>query len=159
MDIVNQSDNDKLQAGVRELEQQAELGNVFFQSFSGNAKSIGKLTQIAIGIEISHARRDDCLLYRFDVQCKLRGDEDEQVEHGEVELRLVCEFQNAGRIVASDEAIETFGDTVALRIAEPYIREAISSMVVRLGFPALTIGMFIAGEAVPRTITGRRESQ
>jgi hypothetical protein len=160
VDAVGQGSDDQLQAAVRELEHQVELSNILFQSFSGNAKSIGRLTEIAVEIEISHALHDDCLLYRFDVQCRLRGGEgkheEERPEYGEIDLRLVCEFQKLGGLTVSDETIERFGDTVALRIVGPYIREAISSMVVRLGFPALTIGMFTSGEAVPRTITGRR---
>ncbi|MER7168901.1 hypothetical protein ABT336_22890 [Micromonospora sp. NPDC000207] len=147
---------------VSALKERLELGNVFFQSFSGESKKLGNLSEFAVELGTSHALVDDHLLYRFNVECKLLGGStdsaDGRPEYGSIQLRLVCEFTNAKGLSASTETIEEFGDSVALNVAHPYIREAISSIVVRLGFPALTIGMF-SSPGAPRTVSGRRTPQ
>lgn len=149
--------------------ERVELGNIFFDSFSARLRQLKHVENLAIEVVTSYASTSDRVLYRFVVQCELQGplrdapSEASQSKTGDrpelakLDLAVVCEYLVPEDFTPLDEElIETFGDAIALQMAYPYIREAVSSMVTRLGFPAITIGLMPDGKRIPKAVWGRR---
>jgi hypothetical protein len=136
-----------------------ELAEVVVQSFSASLLRLARVEGLQFALGTSWALNDDeGLLCRFEARCSLFDvalndiDPDDEAfvkEHQLARLRcaIVCEYDvpASGReeIEACDaETIRRFSQEVALPIAFPYIREAVSSMSTRLGFPRVTLGAF-----------------
>lgn len=139
----------------------ADLTDVLVQSFSASLVQFGSFESLTLDIGISWAERDGGLLCRFSAKCFLYdaelGDEDEHTkeEHllARMLCRIVCEYElnESDRETLSNsepEAVKSFAREVALPAAFPYIREAISSMSTRLGFPRVTLGTFRPGSGM-----------
>ncbi|GAB3337664.1 hypothetical protein RMN56_10280 [Micromonospora halotolerans] len=171
--------SDKMRASINGLLESVELGNVFLDSFSAKLKRLAQPDDLALELAISYAVQSDRILYRFNVKCVLVGapgslrevetNESNRLEEAQsgvarkgpllasVDLSLVCEYRTFEDFAPPKrEVLEEFGDSVAIHVAYPYIREAISSMVMRLGFPALTIGFLADGKRTPTAVWGRR---
>jgi hypothetical protein len=126
-----------------------ELAEVVVQSFSASLVRLARVEGLQYALGTSWALDDhEGLLCRFEARCS-PDDEAFIKEHQLARLRcaIVCEYDvPAGRrdeIGACDaETIRQFSQEVALPIAFPYIREAVSSMSTRLGFPRVTLGAF-----------------
>ncbi|MFY1696691.1 MULTISPECIES: hypothetical protein [unclassified Solwaraspora] len=157
------------QTVLDEISSRVELGNIFFTRLSADLKQLRHVERMGIEVEVSYAIRSNKLLYRFKVKCELYGNsssaargevahpEADSVELARIELDLVSEYMPEKDFqLPGSEVLEEFGDKIAVYVAYPYIREAVSSMTLRLGFPALTLGLLQDGQRVPSSATGRR---
>lgn len=132
-----------------------ELADVVVQSFSAALKRLDSVEHLQLKIVTSWATGDDTLLCRFSAECRLYDSEvEEQNEEAadnhllaKLRCRIVCAYDVAEEsrealLNSGADVIRSFAERVALPTAYPYIREAISSMSTRLGFPRVTIGVF-----------------
>lgn len=154
-----------------------ELGNIFYESFSARTRRFGPISGLDMQIELSYAVREGRLLYRFTAHCTVRGetrkgDQDEEEgavaaapkesgdnrpEMADIEVTLICEYINNSNVVIPEgPVLESFGEETVIHVAYPYLREAVSSMISRLGFPSITIGLPSEGSRAPNSAHGRR---
>jgi len=134
-----------------------ELSEVVVQQFSASLVRLGAVEGMQFSLGTSWAFKDDKgFLCRFMARCSLfdvdlsnQDPEDDAFakDHQLARLRcvIVCEYDlpsgewDAVKACGSD-VIRQFSQDVALPTAFPYIREAVSSMSTRLGFPRITLG-------------------
>lgn len=135
-----------------------ELYGVVVQEFSASLVRLGPVEGMQFSLGTSWAFKDDeGLLCRFVAKCNLFDanvgeeqdpDDDAFVKnHQLARLRcaIVCEYELPSAEwdnvkACGPEVMRQFSQDVALPAAFPYIREAISSMSTRLGFPRITLG-------------------
>ncbi|MGN9778587.1 hypothetical protein ACTMS0_22875 [Micromonospora sp. H33] len=139
----------------------AELTDVLVQSFSASLLRLASVESLTLEIGTSWAKKDGGLLCKFTAKCLLYDtDPDEQDDSTEEDhllarlgCEIVCEYgvNKAHREQLSNlekPAIKAFAQEVALPAAFPYIREAMSSMSTRLGFPRVTLGTLHPGSGL-----------
>lgn len=136
-----------------------ELTEVVVQEFSASLTRLGSVEGMQFALGTSWAFKDgDGLLCRFLARCSLYdidlGDQDPEEdalvqEHQLAQMHcvIVCEYDLPSHEwdavkAAEPGTIRQFSENVALPTAFPYIREAVSSMSTRLGFPRITLGSF-----------------
>jgi hypothetical protein len=142
-----------------------DLVNVLVESFSARARRIDEVKALQLGISYSyHKGENGILLYKFVTRCDVldtppTAKEGALEEHQLALLRctVVCEYGPRVEGAASletipDKLLEDFSQEMALKDAFPYIREALSSMSSRLGYPKLTLGAYKPGADISFTV-------
>ena len=81
------------------------------------------------------------IFWRYDVQAYLTDDEGSDYGHVQVSL-LVCGKRRDEDFDAG--CIEQFGANSGSSMAHPFLREAVASTALRLGFPGVTLPMITA---------------
>ena len=134
-----------------------ELSEVVVQQFSASLVRLGVVEGMQFSLGTSWAFIDDKgLLCRFmtksslfDVDLSDHDPDDDTFAKDHQLARLhcivVCEYDLPSGAwdavkACGAEAMRQFSEDVALPTAFPYIREAVSSMSTRLGFPRITLG-------------------
>jgi hypothetical protein len=73
-------------------------------------------------------------------------------------LLQTFEFRNSDVSLSfSDSLMHEFTEKTAIISIMPFVREAVQTMTVRLGLPAVTIGLMRAGSAGPQSFSVRGE--
>jgi hypothetical protein len=140
-----------------------DLTSVQTVSFAAKRHSSQDIDHLGIQVGISFGRHGDLLLYKLRVHCDLfavpepaeQPTEDEPSTDGPVvadlDLDLLLELSTpTGFEVPDSEVLSEFGGKVIHRLAFPYIRESVSAMLARLGFPPVTFGMLRDGQTWPQ---------
>lgn len=160
---------------ARKVAESLEIGNIYFESFSAKLKRFAQAHSMELQVGVSYAVRHESVYYRFRVKCTLRDGSnestarektsDEAQESSEpvgkadlatIDIVIVCQcrlLEDAA--LPPNDVLEQFGDEIIFNAVYPYIREAVSSMIARLGLPALTIGFPLTGQPVPLSAYGR----
>ena len=160
---------------VNNLAQHIELQDIFFESFSATLKRLAEPQGLQLKVTGSCARQPNTILFRYTTNCNLRGEpktvdapqastpdkipatDDELGETlAELTVVVVCQFIMQEDLDAPDDStLDEFSEDVGYRLAFPYIRESLSSMISKLGFPAMTFGLLRPGKSIPGAF-GRR---
>lgn len=135
-----------------------ELADIVVQSFEASLNRLAPVEGMQFEVGTSWTANDDnsVLLVRFAARCALfdvkiseaeSDNERYDADHRLASLRctVVGEYDvpAASRAAVRDgDDIRGFLETVAFPAAFPYLREAVSSMSTRLGFPRVTLGTY-----------------
>lgn len=140
---------------VDTLTESVELKSVTLESFSAKRHRPGNPAGINMRLELSFAAQPDRLLYRIAVHGDLRPEVEEDISDGgerlaELDLTVLSEWLFIDKFeVSNADLLNQFGVQVVYRLVFPFIREAISSMLARLGFPSVVLGLLRPGEHLP----------
>ena len=105
-----------------------------------------------LGIFASFRRTDEGFECKFDFTSPLRSGE-EKVADFEVSIVVVFRMENV--VMYDDKMMKRFIERVGFVVAVPFAREVLQSTAVRLGLPAVTLGLFRNASATPFTATIR----
>lgn len=146
--------------GLDDLIGSLDLRGVTCTEFSGKLRRLGQPDGFDMQLTTAYSIQESVLLYRFLVACQLKGKSDEPNDDegglADIAFTMVAEYRrrDESEVGSPDEVLATFGDTVALRLAFPYVREAITSFITRLGFPAITVGLLAPENTIPGSAWG-----
>jgi hypothetical protein len=94
-------------------------------------------------------------LYRFDATAQLMSTPDphdeEAVQVGVVECSVVAVFRRDDEGEPPEQYLARFGQTSALLVGYPYVREHITGLATRLGYAGVTLPLVFTSD---ETITG-----
>lgn len=116
------------------------LGEIVTTKLSAERTGPGEAGASRFDIQGGVAVEDGTLQCQFTVTAHILTDEDQQI--GSVEVVLVTLF--GANPQPSPAAAEQFARTSAATIAMPYLREAVASAALRVGFPGVTMPLYIA---------------
>jgi hypothetical protein len=139
---------------IARLVDDLELKKVYFASLHADLRHSGDPEAFKLSVATSFAVRDGKVLYRFATYCTLLGKTEEAFGAepptlAVLDMKMICEFEVlTGHTVPAENQIEEFGSTTAFAIVYPYLREAVGSSLVRLGFPSLNIGLLRRGDII-----------
>lgn len=129
-----------------------ELMDVQTFRLTGELKGtrLGDDLGLVLDVKWAFRRPDTGLDCRFNVIASITED-DGETQIAEVRVGLVLKFSVDGEDEISSDDARMFMRSVGTSLAVPYIRESIHSMTLRLGIPAIVLGIVRPGEFVPRT--------
>jgi hypothetical protein len=110
---------------------------------------------VALNITPSVAQEGDLLLYEFGYEVAVRAgasnaaDQDESGLVATISTRHLVVYKLPSSENIPDEQLHAFGSVSALLTAHPYVREAVQSITVRMGLPAITLDVLKVPWALP----------
>ncbi|WP_182113128.1 protein-export chaperone SecB [Actinotalea sp. JY-7876] len=110
------------------------LTSVALVQLSGERRAAGLAPATKYNLDLAYYEEGSTYLYRLTG----RGDltDAEGADYGHVEASVVATFESCGW---STEQIESFGQSTAMRVAYPYVREALATTASRLGFAGVML--------------------
>lgn len=134
----------------------AEAYNIFLQSISlaeiqivavsGERRAGGIAPVTEFEVSVGYQIENNLLHFRLDGVGRLKGEEGDDTDYGEVSAGVMLSFALPDGYELSDDEkknIERFGSTSVSAMAHPYLRESLSNTATRLNFPGVTLPMVI----------------
>lgn len=124
--------------GYREFVAGLELQRIDTLAVRAERLTHGEMDESAVALDSSFAvdAAQSAVFYKYDVNVTVSGQDDARL--GEVEVTVVLVFRAASLDVPV-ELVERFGATAAYMMGYPYLREAVSTLAARVGFPGLML--------------------
>ncbi|GAB7037639.1 MULTISPECIES: hypothetical protein [Catenuloplanes] len=107
-------------------------------------------------LDVDFRRDDDSMQLRWSFDSVLRSTGD--VDVARLGLTLVQTFAFTEALAGAElsgELVQRFIEKTAVISVIPFVREAVQTMTVRLGLPAVTLGLVRAGETGPHVFSVR----
>lgn len=106
----------------------------------------GVAPQTAYGLGVGWASEGGRIFWRYDVTAHLT--DDESTDFGEVQVSVVLSVEH-DRSDADPACLELFGSTSGAMMTHPYLREAVATTALRVGFPGVMMPMMTTLDPEP----------
>lgn len=137
-------------SGLRRIVESVDLLNVYPLSMSGSRTSGREATQFEFVLHPQWKRSEEQLDYRFDLRCEPKDADGEIV--ATINYSVVCAFEVLNPLALEEtnaDDLSSFGSSIAIYAAYPYLREGVQSIAARLGMSGISLGLLRRGHDLP----------
>ncbi|MFI5839101.1 hypothetical protein ACIA8K_05205 [Catenuloplanes sp. NPDC051500] len=121
------------------------------------SNSVGKFDPV---LDVDFRRDDETMQLRWSFDSTLSSATGQEVATLGLTLVQTFAFTDAiANVELSRELVQRFIAKTAVISIIPFVREAVQTMTVRLGLPAVTLGLVRAGETGPQVFSVRGEQR
>lgn len=123
-----------------------------------NLPGVPVATRIALNSQVGRGDGSS-IIYRFTLRCEMVDQESpaDAAVIAEVETTIATAFAISDGPPIDDsidqEVLEAFGNSIALRLAFPYLRESVQSLAGTLRIQGVVLGVLRAEHELPQTVT------